>query len=157
MQEPMTLLLPAWLRDTFNLARAIAGERRWSWTEGYRLLRCFEMRSHERAFVKTVLTRRTNVWLFRCNQRLACGDFIAVDMSPPSPADRRATVMELKTGAPLVVGGAHQQYARHPAAIDEIAASGVLAPSSAVELLHGDDAAVLAHLAGAAAPGRNPG
>jgi hypothetical protein len=145
--EPMTLLLPPWLRDTFNLARAIAGERQWSWAEGYRLLRSFEMRSHERAFVRTVLTRRTNLWLFRCNQRQSCGDFIAVDMSPGSPADRVARVMELKTGDPLVVGGAHVQLARHRAAIDEIAArTGALGPGAAAELLRGDAAAVLAHI-----------
>lgn len=146
-EEPMTLLLPAWLRDTFNLARAIAGERQWSWAEGYRLLRCFEMRGHERAFVRTVLTRRTNVWLFRCNQRRWCGDFIAVDMSPRSPADRLARVMELKTGAPLVVGGAHLQLARHREAVDEIATrTGAVGPGAPVELLHGDAAAVLAHI-----------
>ena len=151
----MTLQLPAWLRETFNLARAIAGERQWTWSEGYQLLRCFEMRSHERAFVKIVLTRRTNLRLFRCNQRQACGDFIAVDMSAPAPVNRRVHVMELKTGAPLVVGGAHLQYARYRAALDEIAArTGVLAPATAVELLHGDESAVLAHLSGeAAAPG----
>lgn len=145
--EPMTLLLPTWLRETFNLARAIAAERQWSWSEGYRLLRAFEMRSHERAFVKTLMARRTNLWLFRCNQRLACGDFIAVDMSAPSPADRIARVMELKTGGGLVVGGAHLQLARHRAAVDEIAArTGAVAPTAAVELLHGDTDAVLAHI-----------
>jgi hypothetical protein len=144
----MTLLLPAWLRHTFNLARAIAAERRWSWTEGYQLLRCFEMRSHERAFVRAMLTRRSNVWLFRCNQRLACGDFIAVDMSAPAPADRIARVMELKTGSRLVIGGAHLQLSRYRTALDEIAArTGALAPAAPVELLHGDGEAVLAHLA----------
>jgi len=151
-EDPRTLLIPAWMRETFNLARAIAGEPAWSWAEGYRLLRCFEMRSHERAFVKSLLTRRTNVWLFRCNQRLACGDFIAVDMSPPSPAHRRAHVMELKTGAPLVVGGAFLQYAGYRAALDEIAArTGAIAPAAAVELLHGDTGAMLARLTGEAA------
>jgi hypothetical protein len=145
--DPMTFLLPVWLRDTFNLARAIAGERQWSWAEGYRLLHCFEMRSHERAFVRTVLSRRTNLWLFRCNQRQSCGDFIAVDMSPRSPADRVAQVMELKTGAPLVIGGAHLQLSRYREAVHEIAArTGAIDAKAAVELLHGDAAAVLAHI-----------
>lgn len=145
----MTLLLPGWLRETFNLARAIAGEKRWSWSEGHRLLRCFEMRSHERAFVKTLLTRRTNLWLFRCHQQKACGDFIVVDMSAALPARRRAHVMELKTGDPLVVGGAHLQYACHRAALDEIALrTGILDDATEVQLLHGDAGAVLAYLAG---------
>ena len=60
----------------------------------------FDMRSHERAFVKTVLAKRSNLWLFRTNQRRSCGDFIAIDMSPSRLADRRAYVMELKTGEP---------------------------------------------------------
>ena len=55
--------------------------------------------------------------------------------------------MELKTGTPLVVGGAHLQYARYRAALDEIAErSGVIEPATRVELLHGDTDLVLAHL-----------
>jgi hypothetical protein len=145
--EPFTLLLPAWLGDRFDLARAIAESGRWTWTEGYRLLERFDLHAPERAFVKTVLARRTNLWLFRTNQRLACGDFIAVDMSPPVPADRRAHVIELKTGEPLALGGARLQVARHREAVAEIAATtAVVAAGAEVELIYGDAALVLAHL-----------
>jgi hypothetical protein len=145
--EPMTLLLPTWLGERFDLGRAIAEEARWTWTEGYRLLERFELAGHERAFVKTVFARRSNLRLFRSNQRQACGDFIAVDMSAPRPPDRRVHVLELKTGAPLVLGGARLQCANHRAAVDEIAATtGIVDATTRVELVYGDAGVVLAHL-----------
>ncbi|HEY5937635.1 MAG TPA: hypothetical protein VIU61_23470 [Kofleriaceae bacterium] len=139
--EPLTLPLPAWLRDRFDLPRVLAGE---GWD--CRLRERFAMRSHEQAFVKTVLARRTNVWLFRSNQRRSCGDFVAIDMSSPRPAERRARVMELKAGEPLVRGGARFQCARYRDALDELVVRGVIDPASPVELLYGDEAAVLADL-----------
>jgi hypothetical protein len=145
--DPLTLRLPSWLRDSFDLVRAIANEHRsLGRTTGVCRFDQFEMRSHERTFVKTVLARRSNLWLFRTNQRRSCGDFIAIDMSSSRRVDRRAYVMELKMGGRLVIGGAHLQYARHRAAVAEIAARGILDNSSPVELLHGDGAAVLTHL-----------
>jgi hypothetical protein len=145
--HPLTLRLPSWLRDSFDLARAIANEHRSvGRTTGVCRFDQFDMRSHERAFVKTVLARRSNLWLFRTNQRRSCGDFIAIDMSPSRRLDRRAYVMELKMGGRLVVGGAHLQYAQHGAAVGEIVARGILDDSSPVELLHGDGDAVLARL-----------
>jgi hypothetical protein len=145
--DPLTLRLPSWLRDSFDLVRAISNEHRaLGRTTGVCRFDQFEMRSHERAFVKTVLARRSNLWLFRTNQRRWCGDFIAIDMSSARRVDRRAYVMELKMGGRLAIGGAHLQCAQHRAAIDEIVARGILDGSSPVELLHGDGAAVLAHL-----------
>jgi hypothetical protein len=108
----------------------------------------FEMRSHERSFVKTVLARRSNLWLFRTNQRRSCGDFIAVDMSSSRRAARCAYVMELKMGVRLVIGGARLQCAQYCAAVDELAARGILEGGSPVELLYGDSGAVLTHLGG---------
>jgi hypothetical protein len=143
---PLTLRLPSWLCDSFDLARAIANEHRARGrTTGVCRFDEFEMRSHERAFVKTVLARRSNLWLFRTNQRRWCGDFIAIDMSSQRAA-RRAYVMELKTGDPLVTGGARHQCARYRAAVDELVARQILADRSPVELLYGDGAAVLTHL-----------
>jgi hypothetical protein len=147
--DPLTLRLPSWLRNSFDLARAIANEHHSRGrTTGICRFDQFDMRSHERAFVKIVLARRSNLWLFRTNQRRSCGDFIAIDMSPARHVDRRAYVMELKMGGRLVIGGAHLQYAQHWAAVEEIVARGVLHDSSPVELLHGDGDAVLAHLGG---------
>jgi len=107
---------------------------------------CFDMRSHERAFVKTVLARRRHLWLFRTNQRRSCGDFIAIDMSSPRRANRRAYVMELKTGERLVIGGARLQCAHYGAAVAELVARDIVEDTSPVELLYGDGPAVLAYL-----------
>lgn len=145
--DPLTLRLPSWLCESFDLSRAIANEHRsLGRTTGVCRFDWFEMRSHERSFVKTVLARRSNLWLFRTNQRRSCGDFIAIDMSSSRRADRRAYVMELKMGERLVIGGARLQCAQYRAAVDELVARSVLETDSHVELLYGDGAAVLTHL-----------
>ncbi len=147
--DPLTLRLPTWLCDSFDLARVIANEHRSRGrTSGPCRYDQFEMRSHERTFVKTMLARRSNLWLFRTNQRKSCGDFIAIDMSPSRRRDRRAYVMELKMGDPLVTGGNRLQCAQHRVAVEELVARDVLAGGSPVELLYGDGAAVLTHLGG---------
>ena len=145
----MTLRLPSWLCASFDLARVIANEHRSRGrTTGVCRFDQFEMRSHERAFVKTVLARRSNLWLFRTNQRRSCGDFVAIDMSSSRRADRRAYAMELKMGERLVIGGARLQCAQISFAVDELVAREILEDSSPVELLYGDGAAVLRHLGG---------
>ncbi|HEY4177915.1 MAG TPA: hypothetical protein VGM90_13805 [Kofleriaceae bacterium] len=145
--DPLTLRLPRWLCQSFDLARAIANEHR---VVGRTTAICqfdrFDMRTHERAFVKTVLARRSNLWLFRTNQRRSCGDFIAIDMSSSRRADRRAYVMELKMGGRLVIGGGHLQVAQYPSAISELVAREILDAGSPIEVLHGDGDAVLMHL-----------
>lgn len=145
--DPFTLRLPSWLCQSFDLARAIANEHR---THGRATGVCrydhFDMRSHEREFVKTVLARRSNLWLFRSNQRRSCGDFIAVDMSSSRRADRRTYVMELKMGEPLVLGGARLQCAQHRAAFDELVGREIVDESSPLELVYGDGDVVLTHL-----------
>jgi len=147
--DPLTLRLPSWLCESFDLSLAIANEHRsLGRTTGVCRFDQFDMRSHERAFVKTVLARRSNLWLFRTNQRRSCGDFIAIDMSSSRRAARCAYVMELKMGDRLVIGGARLQCAQHRAAIDELAAREIVDGASPVELLYGDGDAVLAHLAG---------
>lgn len=148
--DPLTLRLPPWLVDRFDLPRVIAESGSYTRSEAYRLLERFAMSGPEQAFVQTVLARRTNLWLYRCNQRAACGDFLVVDVSSPSPADRAAVAIELKAGAPLALGGARLQLTNVDAALAELIVTGVLA-SPAVTHAHGDEAAVLAYL-GAAPP-----
>jgi hypothetical protein len=145
--DPKTILLPTWFCESWNLARLLAEDGRFSWAEGYRLLERFEMRSHERAFARAVLTRRTNLWLYRTNQRESCGDFVAVDMSAPQAENRRAYVIELKSGEPLVIGGARLQLASYRSALLEIAEQrAAITAKTPVELLYGDTSPVLAHL-----------
>ena len=52
-----------------------------------------------------LLSRKRNLWLFRCDQKSSCGDFAIVDMSSPQPEGRRLYVLELKSGAPLRFDG----------------------------------------------------
>lgn len=143
----MTLLLPPWLGASFNLPRVLADDGRWSGSEAYRLLERFDLASHERVFVKTILERRTNLWVFRAHQRHACGDFIIVDMSSPRAVTRQSYVLELKSGEPLVIGGARLQCARYREALAEIAAhTGIIEALTPNEVLYGDAAVVLDHL-----------
>ena len=65
----------------------------------------FAFKADEHAFARELLSRRTEIWLFRANQRAFCGDFLAVDMSNPRRARRRAYVIELKRGMPVRIGG----------------------------------------------------
>jgi hypothetical protein len=147
--DPLTLRLPSWLCESFDLSRVIANEHRsLNRATGVCRFDRFDMRSHERAFVKAVLTRRSNLWLFRTNQRRSCGDFIAIDMSSSRRADRRAYVVELKMGERLVIGGARLQCAHHGSAVDELVAREIVEHRSPVELLYGDSAVVLTHFGG---------
>lgn len=65
----------------------------------------FAFKADEHEFARALLTRRTELWLFRANQRAFCGDFLAIDMSSPCPASRRAWVIELKRNMPIRIGG----------------------------------------------------
>jgi len=143
--DPLTLRLPPWLVDRFDLPRVIAEAGSYTRSEAFRLLERFATSGPEQAFAQTVLARRTNLWLYRCNQRAACGDFIVVDVSAPAPAGRAAVAIELKANQPLALGGARLQLANVDAAVGELIAAGVLA-SAAVTCVHGDEAAVLAYL-----------
>ena len=144
-REPLVLHLPPSLLEGFDLARLIAAQGRWSWSYGFELLERFELGEYERAFAKDVLRTRTRLRLYRTNQRRGCGDFVAVDMSPPGPRDRVAVVIELKLGEALAVdrGTRSPQLANHREAVEEIAEAGVLASGCEVVVVRGDPRAVL--------------
>jgi len=65
----------------------------------------FAFKADEDDFARELLGKRTELWLFRSNQRAFCGDFLAIDMSSPVPARRRVYVIELKRGMPPRLGG----------------------------------------------------
>ena len=126
------------------MARLLAADPDRPWSEGYALLEQFALSRPERDFALELLREKTNHWLYRCNQRCFCGDFVTVDMSPPRVAARRARVIELKQGAPLDTAAGGIQLANHRQALDEIAErDGVLAAGCPVQLLLGDPAEVL--------------
>ena len=152
---PRTLRLPFWLVRRFDLARLLAQDPERSWSRGFELLEQFKLSGPEREFALELLRRKTNLWLYRCNQRLRCGDFIIVNMSAAQPAARLAHVVELKQGAPLS-GSPGVQMADHAAAVAELVQAGVLDPSSRVALWHGDPVAVT-HVRGRAGRGGRAG
>lgn len=132
------------MSQSFNLARLLAAEDM-SWSNGFKLLAHFEMRTQEQSFARALLARKPNLWLFRCNQRCFCGDFAVVDMSAQSPSARRAYVLELKMSAPLQVGvKPGTQLANWRAAIEDLAERyAVVASDGPVELLLGNGPDVL--------------
>ena len=126
------------------VARALDGVR----ADLRRVLSCFAFRADEAVFARELLRRRSQMWLFRSNQRRFCGDFVVVDMSSPVAERRRAWVLDLKMGAPLRVGGggAGVQLQNAPLAVAEVAQShGALGLPAQAERLTGDRRALLAY------------
>jgi len=83
----------------------------------------WRLSSREKRFAVALLTRRTNLWLFRTDQKRRAGDFVVVDMSSPDPVRRRVWVVDLKCGAELKVGGggAGMQLLNAPLAVEAVA------------------------------------
>jgi hypothetical protein len=102
----------------------------------------FAFKNDEQRFARVLMEKKSNLWLFRSNQRAFCGDFIVVDVSSPDPARRRAFVVDLKRGARVKVGGggAGVQLRGAASAVRELArATGALVEATArVALVTGD-------------------
>jgi hypothetical protein len=105
----------------------------------------FAFKGDEYAFAQALLRKKTELWLFRSNQRAFCGDFVVVDLSSPSPARRRAFVLDLKLNAKLRIGGggAGVQLRNAERVIRDIAATGVLGKDPRYELMTGGSEEVL--------------
>lgn len=104
VQNKLILKIPqAFAAGGLPLER-ILSRLRCSWAEAWKLREVFLMSPAEKIFVKKLLNRHSNFWVYRCNQKKFCGDFILVDMSAPDSVFRRSFAVELKMGAPLKVG-----------------------------------------------------
>lgn len=109
----------------------------------------YALKSDEKPFVRELLGRKRNLWVFRCDQRRFAGDFVVVDMAEPRPGRRHVVVLDLKMGAPLVLGGggAGIQLTRAQDAVDGVAArQGVITPGTPFVLATGDKDVMLAYL-----------
>jgi hypothetical protein len=118
----------------------------------------YAFKNDEKPFVRELLRRKRNLWAFRCDQRRFAGDFVVVDMSEPRPGRRWVVVLDLKMGAPLVLGGggAGVQLMHAQLAVEAVAArEGILTPGARYELATGDRAAVLAWLCAGRRGGRS--
>ena len=105
----------------------------------------FAFKCDELDFARALLARRTNLWLYRTSQRAFAGDFIVVDLSSPSAEARTVHLIELKRGEPLRVGlPTSVQLRNAPAALRELAGSGIISHVPLARALTGDAGAVLA-------------
>jgi hypothetical protein len=114
-----------------------------------RAVGAFAFKNDEQGFARELLARKTEIWLFRSNQHAFCGDFVVVDVSSPSPARRRAFVLDLKHGAKLRPGGggAGVQLRNASRVVRDVAlATGALEAAAPFELLTGDAGLILAFL-----------
>lgn len=124
IRVPMTLRLPFGMVDQhLRLEQILAADQRRSWSESLQWLPCFVLSRPEHRFARQLLERKRNIWLFRCNQKKFCGDFITVDMSAQQLDRRSVTVIELKSKGQLTLGGggAGNQFQNAREAVDELA------------------------------------
>ena len=104
----------------------------------------FAMSRPERRFANGLLSRKRNLWLFRCNQRHFCGDFIVIDMSSHQPDQRSVWAIELKSGHGLKIGGRLGFQMRNAqAAVDQLADDGIIIGGSEFTTVYGDYGATL--------------
>jgi hypothetical protein len=92
------------------------------------VMHAYAFKCDEHGFARALLGARTQLWLYRCNQRAACGDFVVVDVSPPWPRLRTAWVLELKRSAVLRFGAGGVQLADAEGARAQLVRDGVLDP-----------------------------
>lgn len=104
----------------------------------------FAFKCDELAFAREVLGRHSRFWLYRTHQQRRCGDFAAVDMSRPDPAQRVVRVLELKRGEDVrVERGVGLQLAQAAGLGAALAAqAGVVAEGASVARLVGDGRAL---------------
>ncbi len=119
MRVPSTLRLPFSAAASFRFEQILASQVDGSWADVWALREMFALGEPEIAFARALLERRRNLWLYRTNQRHFCGDFLAIDMSPPR--DRPTYALELKAGEPLRLDAGGVQLSRLDAALAEVA------------------------------------
>lgn len=106
----------------------------------------FAFKADEERFARALLAHKTQLWLFRVNQRAFAGDFVVVDASSPTPARRRVLVVDLKLGAPVRLGGggAGVQLRNAPDVVRALAREGgVIDEATPFELATGGAEALL--------------
>lgn len=141
------------LRGSGLARRDVIESVAWSQHRAWRVepgdvVHAFGFKCDELAFARALLGAHTRYRLYRTHQQRRCGDFAAVDMSPPSPARRVLRVLELKRDEALRVDrGAGLQLSQADALREALAReAGVVTADVRVERLTGDARALLAWL-----------
>ena len=122
------------------------------------VLHLFAFRNDEQGFALALLSRCTQLWVYRSNQQRACGDFVIVDLSAADPRRRPVWVVDLKQGAPLREGGggAGVQLRYAGLAVEALARAGVVGAAVAPRLLTGSAELVLEAFTGGGGAGSAP-
>ncbi len=105
----------------------------------------FAFKDDELAFARA-LAERTQLWVFRANQRAFAGDFVVVDVSSPWIDRRPALVVDLKRGGRLREGRQGIQMRRSDRALAALSARGIVGPSCTPVYVFGDARLVLASM-----------
>ena len=109
------------------------------------MTRAFSLRRRERAFARELLAKRTQLWLYRCDQHRFCGDFVVVDRSAAAGAPMRCWAIELKSSARLRIGRLGIQLANCGEAANDVAAQ-LAVPVRLPVAVIGDKGAVMSLL-----------
>lgn len=124
LRLPRRAFLAGW--SEVRIARAAGDRRAPPWLDG-----AFGLHRHERVFVRALLERHAELWVFRPESTRACGDLVLVDMA--ACLERRTClVLELKARSRLRVGSRHVQLAARDEAVTELASRGVVSPTARV-------------------------
>lgn len=106
----------------------------------------FAFKDEELPFARALTSRRSQLWLFRANQRAFAGDFIVVDLSSSRVAKRPVLALDLKRGQRVRLGRAGIQMQRTADAVTALAAHGVVAQGARPLHATGDASALLVAL-----------
>jgi hypothetical protein len=141
-------LSPALLAFANPWPLLLMDDPRFSYASALRMSERFLFKNDEKQFVRELLFRKSNFWIFRCDQHGFCGDFAVVDMAGKVIKKRSVYVIDLKQGAPLKIGGggAGIQFKNAADVVASLSSSfGVVAEGAPVTLLSGDKDAILSH------------
>ena len=148
-KPPIVLRLsPALLAFANPWPLLLMEDPRFSQASALRMGERFSFKNDEKAFVRELLFRKSNFWIFRSDQQSFCGDFVVVDMASPLVKLRAVAVIDLKQGASLKQGGggAGIQFKNAALAVQAVAREfQIINEASPVSLLSGDKEAILAH------------
>jgi hypothetical protein len=90
LHGPLVLRLPRAALARKDVVRRMLDERE--------LTHAFALKNDELDFARALLGARSNLWLWRVDQRAFGGDFVVVDVSSPSLARRPVLALDLKWG-----------------------------------------------------------
>lgn len=141
-KPPIVLRLsPALLAFANPWPLLLMDDPRFSLSSALRMSERFSFKNDEKSFVRELLFRKSNFWIFRSDQQGFCGDFVIVDMASPLKKLRSVAVIDLKQGAPLKVGGggAGVQFKNALLAVQAVAKEfEVITAEAPITLLSGD-------------------